>query len=102
MASYRVLVYNTDVAGNTWGPASLLAEFENPKNLGYASYLNDIGEAFWTINQRDAKVDLRAYIGIAHVVIIRSTHGVSDVVWRGIVSEIDATKRTSSSTPTTT
>ena len=90
MASYRVLVYDTDVAGSTWGPTTLLAEFENPKNVGYASYLNDIGEAFWTVNQRDIKVDLRDYIGIAHVVIIRMTHGVQDVVWRGLVAEIDA------------
>lgn len=90
MASYRVLVYNTDVAGSTWGPTTVLAEFENPKNVGYASYLNDIGEAFWTVNQRDIKVDLRAYLGIGHVVIIRDVYGASDVVWRGIVCEIDA------------
>jgi hypothetical protein len=91
VASYRVLVYSTDEAG-TRGCSALLQEFDNPINLGFASYLNDIGEAFFTISQRHAKVDLRDHIGSAHVVIIRKADGNTDVVWRGIIADIDATQ----------
>lgn len=65
-----------------------MAEFANAKNLGYAYYLNDIGEAFWTINQDDilATSTLRSHFGTGHVYILRD----NDVVWRGILGELDA------------
>ena len=84
MATYRVMVYAAN--GTGMAPGTLLQEFETPKNLGYAYYLNDIGESFFTIGQHEQKVNLRAYEGTAHVVIIRD--GV--VVWRGILAEHDA------------
>lgn len=88
MASYRVQLWNFDT---DYSPNQLLVEFENPKNLGYGSYLNDIGEAFFTVNQRDAKANVRASVGKAHVFIIRKDQTAEDVVWRGILSEHDAT-----------
>jgi hypothetical protein len=87
MASYRVQVWNFD---SDFSTNNLIAEFENPKNLGYGSYLNDIGEAFFTINQRDAKANIRASEGKAHLFIIRYGEGNEDVVWRGIMGEHDA------------
>ena len=87
MASYRLQLYDFDT---DYSPKDLVAEFENPKNLGYGSYLNDIGEAFFTIAQRDAKVGIRDYIGKSHLFIIREDRGYEDVVWRGLTGETDA------------
>lgn len=86
MASYRVLLNAADTS-STFGIGSTIAEFEHAKNLGYAHYLNDIGEAFWTVSQDDAKVNIRSHVGTAHVRIIRND---TDVVWRGILAELDA------------
>lgn len=85
MASYRVLLYSADKAGD-WAPLDLVAEVENPKYLGYAYYLNDIPEAFWTMPQYDSKVALKSYLGTGHVVVLRN----NEVVWRGILSEWDS------------
>lgn len=86
MATYRVLVQEADTA-NDFAPGKYIAEFENAKNLAYAHYINDIGEAFWTINQDDHKLrGLRPHEGKAHVKILRS----DEVVWRGILAEHDA------------
>lgn len=84
-----MLIYKTDQS-EEFAPGDLLVEYENPKNLGYAHYLNDISEAFFTISQKDAKANIRRHVGTAHVVIIRNAEGYQDVVWRGILAEIDA------------
>jgi len=86
---YRVQVWTADTgSGNDFGPLALAAEFENAKNIGYAYYLNDIGEAFWTINQDDkhATSTVRALEGVGHVKIFRD----GECVWRGILAEHDA------------
>lgn len=88
MASYRVQLWDFDTDYST---NKLVAEINNPKNIGYGSYLNDIGEAFFTVHQREDKAALRAYQGKAHVFIIRNDGVNEDVVWRGILSEHDAT-----------
>lgn len=88
MASYRVQLWDFDTDYST---NELVAEINNPKNLGYGSYLNDIGEAFFTIAQREDKAELRDHVGKAHVFIIRNDGENEDVVWRGILSEHDAT-----------
>ena len=87
MASYRVQLWDYDT---DYSPRNLITEFENPKNVGYGSYLNDIGEAFFTIAQRDAKAAIRTSVGLAHVFIIREDRGNEDVVWRGVLGEHDA------------
>jgi hypothetical protein len=82
---YRVLVYAADL--NDFGFGPLLHEFTDAKNIGFAYYLNDIGEAFWTVNQDDHRVlGMRPYFGTAHVVITRN----NEAVWRGVLSELDA------------
>lgn len=85
MASYRIQVYTM---GATFGPGTLVAEFENAKNVGWANYLNDVPEAFFTILQTDPKVELlRSYNKAnAHVKIYRG----SDLVFAGILGEWDA------------
>lgn len=83
--NYRILIYKS--SGSTFAVGDLLAEFEHPKNIGYADYLNDVGEAFFTIMQDDPKlVGVRTYEGTAHVKILRD----SSCVWRGILSEHEA------------
>src|SRR3972149_8584957 len=57
--SYRVQVFDV-LAGGTYGIGTLLAEFENSKSLGWADYLNDVPEAFFTVNQDDPKLSLVA------------------------------------------
>jgi hypothetical protein len=83
---YRVLLYEADTTAN-FGFGKLVHEFVNAKNLGYAHYLNDIGECFWTLNQDDLDTEnLREHVGVGHVVIARD----GEAVWRGIMTEIDA------------
>ncbi len=89
MAEYRVQVWTADTgSGNDFGPLLLASEFDNAKNLGYAYYLNDIGEAFFTINQDDkyANAVLRALGGVGHLKIFRN----NECVWRGLMAEHDA------------
>lgn len=75
---YRIQVFS--FAATTRGYGTLLAEFTNPKNLGWSRYLNDVGEAFFTIYQDDPQLALvRNYLGKAHVKVYRN----SDVVWAG-------------------
>lgn len=88
--AYRVLVYDVD-GTSSFGVGSLIADFENAKNVGWAKYLNDVGEAYFTINQDDTKLDatLRSKEGVAHVKIMRDT----EVVWRGFLGEHEATSK---------
>lgn len=82
---YRVLVYAP--TGSTFAVGSLVCEINNPKNIGYAEYLNDVGEAFFTILQDQPEaLLLRAYEGTGHVFILRD----NEVVWRGLLAEHEA------------
>ena len=78
--TYRVQLFAfTNTSGNT-GIGTLLAEFENARNIGYADYLNDVPEAFVTLLQDDPKIALiRGYEGRCHVRIWRN----DDIVWTG-------------------
>lgn len=88
MPDYRVLLYAADTDGD-YGYDGLVHEFVNAKNIGYAYYLNDIGEAFFTLNQDDKDVvGLRPYFGTGHIVIVRD----GEAVWRGVLAELDATE----------
>lgn len=85
---YRVQVF---AFGASYGIGTLLAEFERAKNIGYADTLNDVPEAFFTIDQDDPKLPaVRGYEGKAHVRILRG----EDVVWSGWMGmEHDANER---------
>lgn len=83
-AHYQVQFW--DFSGSGLGPGSLIAEFENVKNLGYADYANDVPEAFCTLDQQDAKAALLdSYIGKCHMVILRN----GEVVWTGFLLDTD-------------
>ena len=88
MASYRVQIWSADTAD--FSPDELVVEFNNPLNLGFGSYLNDIGECFWTISQWSDSVNIRSHEGKAHVVVIRNDGTNEDAVWRGVLAEHDA------------
>lgn len=85
-AKYRVQVW--DATGTGFAPGNLLAEFENAKNVGWADYLNDVPEAFFTINQDDPKTAvLRAHKDDpCHVLVYRD----DDLVHGGLMGEWDA------------
>lgn len=83
---YRVIISEAD-SSSDFAVGGTICELENRKNLGWARYLNDVGEAFVTINQDDPKIrGLRDYEGTAHVKYLRN----GEVVWRGILSEHEA------------
>lgn len=84
---YRVQVWSA--SGSTFAVGSLVCEFANPKNIGYARYLNDVGEAFWTEVQDHPLVSaVAAGEGYYHVYILRN----DEVVWRGFLAEHEATQ----------
>lgn len=86
MPDYRVILYSADTASD-YGYKDLIYETVQAKNIGYAHYLNDIGEAFFTLNQDDRAVrNLRAHEGTAHAIIARD----DEAVWRGVLAEHDA------------
>jgi hypothetical protein len=83
--NYRVQVWAA--SGSTFTVGSLIGEFAAPKNIGYAKYLNDVGEAFFTVYQDEPLAEtLRTYEGTGHVYILRN----NEVVWRGLLSEHEA------------
>lgn len=78
------------MTGSGFGPGALIAEFKRAVNIGWADYLNDVPEAFFTVSQDDPKVSLlRTYKNKAHVRIYRDT----DLVWAGVLGEWQATER---------
>src|SRR3990167_4648276 len=89
MADYRIQVFSSTIASSGGGAVNaLVAEFDEWRNLGWAYYLNDVGEAFFTLSQDDAKViGLRSRLPHGHVKIIRD----DEVVWRGYLAEYEAT-----------
>jgi hypothetical protein len=91
VASYKVQLWSTSTTD--FSTDALVAEFEYPMNLGYGTYLNDIGEAFFTVSQYDVKANVRSHEGKGHIVIIRDDGTNQDVVWRGILAEHDANGR---------
>ncbi len=86
--SYNVQVF---AFGASFGIGTLLADFKYVKNLGYADTLNDVPEAFFTIDQDDPQLAAVAgYEGKAHVRILRN----NEVVWAGWYGmEHDANER---------
>lgn len=84
---YRVVIR---AHGTNFAPGDAVAVIANPKNLGYAEYVNDVGEAFVTLSQADPQL-LAALQGNVedryHMQILRGT----DMVWAGWISETDET-----------
>lgn len=86
---YRVVLNDTTTA---FGVGSTICEFRDPWNVGWAKYLNDVPEAFFTVSQDDPALSLITRgndIGKAHVTILRD----DTVAWRGFLGEHEATER---------
>jgi len=74
---YRCQVF---AFGTSNGLGSLVAEFEQGMNVGWATYANDVPECFFTVNAEDPKLPLVAsYAGKAHLRVLRG----DDIVWSG-------------------
>ncbi len=89
---YRVIVNAfTNAAGGDFSVGDVVADFENVKNIGYGTYVNDVGELFFTINQKDPKARLLNTYGTigAHVRVFRDT----DNVWSGWIGDADEAPR---------
>lgn len=89
---YRVQVHQFS---GSFGIGPLLVDLTFVKNVGWADYLDDVPEAFFTLNQDDPQIiALRTYVGKAHVRILRqATGGPWDTVWTGWLMEHDAKHR---------
>jgi len=73
-----------------FGPDVLLAEFENVKNVGWSSWLNEVSSAFFTVDADDPKLAaIKDYKDRAHIKIYRN----SDLVWAGFWLEYDENDR---------
>jgi hypothetical protein len=75
---------------STFGPDTLLAEFQDAKNVGWSSWLSEVSSAFLTVDADDPKLaSVQAYKGRAHMKIYRD----SDLVWAGWWLESDGNER---------
>lgn len=86
---YRIVVKLPNATGR--GPGTTLVEFENAKHVGWSEYINDVGEAFWTITQGDPKLNVLTDDLLdsgLHVLIYRS----GTLVWAGWIGETDETE----------
>jgi len=86
--TYRVIL---NEVGASFGVGPTICEFRDPWNVGWAKYLNDVPEAFWTVSQDDPALDVlqRNRIGIAHATVLRDDRAV----WRGFTGELEGTER---------
>lgn len=83
---YSVVIYKRDPT--TLDIGDQLMEVSNPKNIGWADYLNDVPEAFFSLYQEDDQAEMLSdYLGISHVRIYRIDPATNEraVVWAGIL-----------------
>lgn len=80
--------------GTNFAPGTTVAVLENAVNIGYADYLNDVPQMFFTLQQNDKRLNslatLAAY-GDGHALLYRNDHlGNHDLVFGGFFAqEID-------------
>lgn len=68
----------------------MITEFSKAKNIGWADYLNDVPEAFFTLSQDDPQLArLAGYRDKTIIKVYRNT----DLVWAGLMGEWDANER---------
>lgn len=82
---YAVVIYARNPSDLSIGARIL--EVNSPKNIGWADYLNDVPEAFFSLHQDDPQcAELAPHLGQAHIRIYRidSATGERAVVWAGI------------------
>lgn len=79
-----------DAAGGDFSPGPVIAFIDQPHNLAWSEYINEVGEAFFTISQRDAKAALLSSIEDlinrrVHMEVLRN----GEKVWGGWLGEVD-------------
>lgn len=91
--NYSVVIRDfRDRALKDFSPGGNIAFVDNPTNLAWTEYMNEVGEAFFTISQDDPKAALLAdeeLIALRpHMEIWRDTQKV----WAGWIGEVDETE----------
>lgn len=84
---YEIVIYNRNHLTD-FGYGDPILTVNNPKNIGWADYLNDVPEAFFSLYQEDKQVEyLRGHLGRAHMRIYRIDPGTGErsIVWNGIL-----------------
>lgn len=100
MANYEYTVMlrdHTDAANGDFSPGAVIYQITNPTYLGWSEYVNDVGEAFFTLSQYDSTAhrlalfltDGAAVLNLRpHMEIWRN----QTKVWAGWLGEIDETE----------
>lgn len=86
---YRLRLREADTS-NFRAPGDILLELDRAKNIGHSEYINDVGEAFFTLTQGDPKAEEVASLvdDLVHLQIYRD----EDLVWAGWLGETDETE----------
>jgi hypothetical protein len=92
--SYSVVFrdFTNGSVGSDYSPGAVIAFIDSPTNLAWSEYINEVGEAFFTISQSDAKAAILADLGDlinrrVHMEVLRN----GEKVWGGWLGEIDET-----------
>lgn len=85
---YNVVIRQFDGAPG-FGKGTVVAMFDNALNVGWSEYINDVGEAFFTLSQDDPNmpslVGNRMLLDMLHMEIYRD----NELVWAGWLGEAD-------------
>lgn len=90
---YSVVIRDfVDAANDDFSPGDVIAFIDSPHYLAWSEYVNEVGEAFFTISQRDIKAAVLASLETKisyrpHMEVLRN----GEKVWGGWLGEIDET-----------
>jgi hypothetical protein len=87
-ARYQVVIKDfADPAGSDYAPGDIVAIVENATNIGWSEYINEVGEAFFSMSQEDPKILLmsEAVNHGKHCLIYRN----GELIWGGWLGEAD-------------
>lgn len=91
--TYSVVLRDfVNAAGGDFSPGAPIVFIDSPTNLAWCEYVNEVGEAFFTISQSDAKAGILADLDDlvnrrVHMEVLRN----GEKVWGGWLGEIDET-----------
>lgn len=84
---YRVVLRSF---GTNFGKGDVAVIVENATHIGWSEYVNDVGEAFFSLSQEDSKISALRNFATSpggHMEIWRN----GDLVWAGWIGEVDET-----------
>lgn len=91
---YSVMIRDfLNAASDDFSPGEVLLFIDNPSNLAWTEYVNEVGEAFFTISQKDFKSSLLGSYEqkLSYRPFVEIYRG-NDLVWGGWLGEIDETE----------